>query len=80
MQELKIAVTRELLNLIAEIDEFKGKWEALKNMSPERLRQLRKMATIESIGSSTGSRVRRPATIHSLACAVRSGFGAAQKA
>lgn len=53
MKEPKITVTQELLKLIAEIDEFKGKWEALKNMSPERLRQLRKVATIESIGSST---------------------------
>lgn len=53
MQEPKIVITQELLKLIAEIDEFKGKWEALKNMSPERLSQLRKVATIESIGSST---------------------------
>ena len=53
MQEPKITVTQDLLKLIAEIDEFKGKWEALKNLSPERLRQLRKVATIESIGSST---------------------------
>ncbi len=53
MKEPKITVTQELLKLIAEIDEFKGKWEALKNMSPERLSQLRKVATIESIGSST---------------------------
>ncbi|MEP6605500.1 MAG: DUF977 family protein [Nitrosospira sp.] len=53
MQEPKITITQELLKLIAEIDQFKGKWEALKNMSPERLRQLRKVATIESIGSST---------------------------
>lgn len=53
MKEPRIPVTQELLKLIAEIDEFKGKWEALKNMSPERLRQLRKVATIESIGSST---------------------------
>ena len=53
MQEPNIPVTQEFLKLIAEIDEFKGKWEALKNMSPERLRQLRKVATIESIGSST---------------------------
>lgn len=53
MKEPKITVTQELLKLIAEIDEFKGKWEALKNMSPERLRRLRKVATIESIGSST---------------------------
>ena len=53
MQEPKITVNQELLKLIAEIDEFKGKWGALKNLSPERLRQLRKVATIESIGSST---------------------------
>ncbi|MDF3034459.1 MAG: Bacterial regulatory protein AsnC family [Alphaproteobacteria bacterium] len=53
MQEPKIPVTQEFLKLIAEIDEFKGKWEALKNMSPERLHQLRKVATIESVGSST---------------------------
>lgn len=53
MQEPKIVISQELLKLIAEIDEFKGKWEALKKLSPERLRQLRKVATIESIGSST---------------------------
>lgn len=53
IKEPKITVGQELLKLIAEIDEFKGKWEALKNMSPERLRQLRKVATIESVGSST---------------------------
>ncbi|CAD86021.1 MULTISPECIES: Fic family protein [Nitrosomonas] len=53
MQEPRILITQELLKLIAEIDEFKGKWEVLKNLSPERLRQLRKVATIESIGSST---------------------------
>ena len=33
--------------------KFKGKWELLKTMPPERLQQLRKVATIESIGSST---------------------------
>lgn len=42
-----------LLRLIAEIDEFKGRWAALKTLSPERLRALRHVATIESIGSST---------------------------
>lgn len=46
-------ITHELLNLIAEIDEFKGKWTVLQNLSPERLRALRRVATIESIGSST---------------------------
>jgi len=53
MREPKITIDQELLKLVAEIDEFKGRWEALQTMSPERLRQLRKVATIESIGSST---------------------------
>lgn len=53
MQEPKIPLTQEMLKLISEIDEFKGRWEALKTLSPERLKQLRKVATIESIGSST---------------------------
>ncbi|MBT5848955.1 MAG: AsnC family transcriptional regulator, partial [Acidimicrobiaceae bacterium] len=39
--------------LIAEIDEFKGRWEALANLAPERLSVLRRIATIESVGSST---------------------------
>lgn len=53
MKEPKITIGQDLLQLIAEIDEFKGKWQALKSMSPERLQQLRKVATIESVGSST---------------------------
>jgi Fic family protein len=53
MQDPKIPISQELVKLIGEIDEFKGKWEAIKNMSSERLRQLRRVATIESIGSST---------------------------
>jgi Fic family protein len=43
----------DLVKLIAEIDEFKGRWEALKTLSPDRLNALRKVATIESVGSST---------------------------
>jgi Fic family protein len=46
-------ITHELLKLIAEIDEFKGRWEALGNLAPERLSALRRIATIESVGSST---------------------------
>lgn len=53
MREPKISISQSLLQLIAEIDEFKGKWLALKTMSPDRLQQLRKVATIESVGSST---------------------------
>jgi Fic family protein len=53
MKEPHITVGQDILQLIAEIDEFKGQWQALKSLSPERLQQLRKIATIESIGSST---------------------------
>lgn len=40
-------------SLISEIDEFKGAWRALGTLAPERLSALRRVATIESIGSST---------------------------
>lgn len=46
-------ITPEVLALIAEIDEFKGAWRALGALAPERLSALRRVATIESIGSST---------------------------
>jgi Fic family protein len=52
-REPKFALGPELVKLIAEIDEFKGRWEALKMLSPDRLDALRKVATIESVGSST---------------------------
>ena len=45
--------TNEMLNLIAAIDEFKGEWRALGSLGPETLRSLRRIATIESAGSST---------------------------
>ena len=48
-----ILITPEILALIAEIDEFKGAWRALGTLAPERLSALRRVATIESIGSST---------------------------
>jgi Fic family protein len=48
-----VAITLEILKLIAEIDEFKGAWTAIGRISPERLTALRRVATIESIGSST---------------------------
>jgi len=53
MQEPTIYIKPEYLKIIAEIDEFKGKWSELKNLSPQRLGRLRKVATIESVGSST---------------------------
>lgn len=46
-------ITPEMLRLIAQIDEFKGAWKALGTLAPERLTALRRVATIESVGSST---------------------------
>jgi Fic family protein len=48
-----IQITPELLALLSELDEFKGAWRALGTLAPERLNALRRIATIESIGSST---------------------------
>jgi len=48
-----LKITPEILALIAELDEFKGAWRALGALAPDRLSSLRKVATIESIGSST---------------------------
>lgn len=60
MRTESIHICPEILALIAEIDEFKGAWRALGTLAPERLSALRRVATIESIGSSTrieGSRL-----------------------
>ena len=46
-------ITPEMLRLIAQIDEFKGAWKALGTLALERLTALRRVATIESVGSST---------------------------
>jgi Fic family protein len=54
MHEIKnITITPEILKLIAEIDEFKGRWTVIETLAPERLTSLRRNATIESVGSST---------------------------
>jgi hypothetical protein len=36
MREPKLALGSDLIKLIAEIDEFKGRREALRTLSPER--------------------------------------------
>ena len=48
-----LQITPEILILIARIEEFKGAWRALGTLAPDRLSALRRVATIESIGSST---------------------------
>jgi Fic family protein len=60
LQTSTLRITPEMLSLVAEIDELKGAWRALGTLAPERLSALRRVATIESIGSSTrieGSRL-----------------------
>ena len=55
-----LQITPGVLSLVAGIDEFKGAWRALGNLAPDRLSALLRVATIESIGSSTrieGSRL-----------------------
>lgn len=53
MKEPRLVLDADLVKLIAEIDEFKGRWEALRTLSPDRLGALRKIAAIQSIASST---------------------------
>lgn len=48
-----LSITPDVLALISQIDEFKGAWRALGTLAPDRLLALRRVATIESIGSST---------------------------
>ena len=48
-----LQITAQVLALISEIDEFKGAWRALGQLAPEQLSSLKRVATIESIGSST---------------------------
>lgn len=55
-----LEITPETLLFISGIDEFKGAWRALGNLAPDKLLHLQKVATIESVGSSTrieGSRL-----------------------
>jgi Fic family protein len=53
MDTPNLQIIPEHLNLISKIDEFKGKWQALSNLAPDRLALLKRVATIESVGSST---------------------------
>lgn len=53
MKEPIVNITKDILVLIAQIDEFKGAWKAIGTLAPDRLNALKKIATIESVGSST---------------------------
>ena len=47
-----ITITPQMLTQIAELDEFKGAWAGFARLRPEQLKALKKVSTIESIGSS----------------------------
>ena len=53
MKVAALVITPELLRLIADLEEFKGSWRSLTTLAPEKLATLKRVATIESIGSST---------------------------
>ena len=53
IQTNAITITPEMLRLISEIDVFNEGWKFIHTITPERLESLRRVATIESIGSST---------------------------
>lgn len=53
LQFKNITITAEILKFISEIEEFKGKWQATQDLVPDRLSSLKRIATIESVGSST---------------------------
>ena len=48
-----LVLTPDLLRLVGQIDEFKGAWKALGTLAPDRLANLRRVATVESVGAST---------------------------
>ena len=53
MGDYQVTITNDILNLISELDKFKGRWQAINSLSLDRLSLLKKSATIESIASST---------------------------
>jgi Fic family protein len=53
MDTPKFKILPQYIKLVSVIDEFKGKWQALSRLAPDRLGLLKRVATIESVGSST---------------------------
>jgi len=51
--EFSGAVYQQITQKLSVIDSFKGNWKAIENSDSRYLKELRKIATIESIGSST---------------------------
>ncbi|MCK5726642.1 MAG: Fic family protein [Thiotrichaceae bacterium] len=53
MKVHSLEITPDILRIIADIDDFRGSWRTMRSLTPERLAVLKRVATIESIGSST---------------------------
>ena len=49
----RVVPTYQTFLAIAEIDKFTGGWQATQHLAPDRLRAVKRMATIRSIGAST---------------------------
>lgn len=49
----RVLLSPSLVRRLAEVDEFKGRWQALGNLAPDRLTSLQRIATVESVASST---------------------------
>jgi len=47
-----IEVTPQMLSVISELEVFKATWTGFKALQPEQLKKLKKVSTIESVGSS----------------------------
>ncbi|MCY7351042.1 MAG: Fic family protein [Cytophagaceae bacterium] len=47
------ATTQEIIRKVGRIDAFRGQWNAIERKNNRYLRELKRIATIESIGSST---------------------------
>lgn len=47
-----LVINEQMLNLVAGLDEFKGAWRAVGFLAPERLAALRRVAGIQSVGST----------------------------
>jgi hypothetical protein len=78
IQTSALQITPGMHSTVPEIDEFKGAWHALGILAPERLLALRRVATIESIGSSTrieGSRLSDREVEHLLSHLEIKSFG-----
>ena len=48
-----VVFERETVRQLLEIEECKGAWKAFGNLPPDRLTELWRIATIESVGAST---------------------------